>query len=184
MLPRLLESSAIISECGRFRYVLRRVWDRTKPILVVCMLNPSTADANKNDPTILQLIWFAKNWGYGGIHIVNLFALRTSKPQELLAHKDRQGPQNAEYLHAAMLIVKMAAQTPPAMLVAWGNGGDLDQRHEWFTHEATQVYGLTLICLGETQNCSPKHPMARGKHRIPRAMPPKVWINPKGFANV
>lgn len=149
---------------------LGRRWDFGKPVLVVCMLNPSTADHRKDDPTILALTHFARLWGYGGFVVVNLFALRTSKPAELLLREDCIGPENGFYIAQAL---RYAQETGP-LLAAWGNGGDLDDRAEWFCARA-RAYEVDLICLGTTKSWQPKHPMARGVHRIPRDQQPIVW---------
>lgn len=169
-----MEMSAIISDCGLYRTELRRVWNRDLPLLVVCMLNPSTADHRKNDPTILALIHFAKLWGYGGLLVVNLFSLRTSSPAEMMKASDAFGPNGAP-LEAAMAY---ARDNGGRLLAAWGNGGDHEDRAEWFSNRALQAYGLTLICLGTTHGWKPKHPLARGKHRIPRDQKPIVWRKP------
>lgn len=168
-----MEMSAVISECGLYRTELRRVWNRDLPLLVVCMLNPSTADHRKNDPTILALIHFAKLWGYGGLLIVNLFAYRSPSPKEMMAYCDPfGGRQNADAIASAMAY---AQDNGGRLLAAWGNGGDFEDRAEWFCNRALQVYRLTLICLGTTKDWKPKHPMARGKHRIPRDQQPINW---------
>lgn len=170
------KGTAVIAGPGDcYRYELRRVWDATKHLLVVCMLNPSTADHLKNDPTVLTLIHFAKLWGYGGLLIVNLFALRTSNPAELRLREDRIGRDNGDWLAAACAL---AAAQDRRLLVAWGNGGDLDDRAEWFCSRATRVYRLELICLGTTNTWKPKHPMARGTHRIPRYQMPITYRAP------
>lgn len=170
-----MEMSAVISECGFYRTELRRVWFQELPLLVVCMLNPSTADHRRDDPTILVLIHFAKLWGYGGILVVNLFALRTSSPAEMMRSSEPFGPGNAAAIAAAM---QYARDNGGRLLAAWGNGGDHHDRAEWFCNRALQVYGLTLICLGTTQGWKPKHPMARGKHRIARDQQPVIWRAP------
>lgn len=179
-----VEMSAVISDCGRYRTVLRRVWNRDLPLLVVCMLNPSTADHRKNDPTILTLIHFAKLWGYGGLMVVNLFSLRTPSPAEMMAAPDAFGPDNGPMLASAM---QYARDNGRRLLVAWGNHGDHEGRAEWFCSRALRVYGLTLICLGTTKGWKPKHPLARGKHRVPRDQQPLVYREPlraDGGANI
>lgn len=167
-----MEMSAVITgpdDC--YRTELRRVWNRDLPLLVVCMLNPSTADHRKNDPTILTLIHFARLWGYGGVLVVNLFAFRASEPAAMMKASDPFGP-NAATIEAAMAY---ARANRGRLLVAWGNDGAFEGRDEWFSNRALQVYGLTLICLGRTLSGHPKHPLARGKHRIPRDQQPVVW---------
>lgn len=162
---KLLHSSAVI--IGPFRYELQRVWDWDKPRLVVCMLNPSTADADVNDPTILALIHFATLWGYGGLHIVNDRAFRASRPEVMYAADEQYGPMNRTYLVKAC---GYAAATTGKALVAWGNA----DAGKTFVGIARRK-GLQLICLGTTQDGSPKHPMARGVHRIPRNQMPIEW---------
>ena len=74
--------SAEISKCGKYRYMLMRIWDLDLPKVCFVGLNPSTADAKEDDPTIRQLIEFAKSWNYGGFVIVNLFAMRATNPKD------------------------------------------------------------------------------------------------------
>ncbi len=158
-----------------YRYEARRIWDESQPLLVVSMLNPSRADDKRDDPTVLTLIHFARAWGYGGLLIVNLFALRTSKPSELLTREDPFGPDNWKYIVSAM---EYAQSNGGSLLVAWGNGGDLEDRAEWFCSRALSVYKLKLVCLGTTKSWKPKHPLARGHHRIPRDQKPIVYREP------
>lgn len=169
-----MEMSAVISECGSYRTELRRVWNRDLPLLVVCMLNPSTADHQKNDPTIVTLIHFAKLWGYGGLLIVNLFAFRASEPAAMMKASEPFGPNGATLASA----MDYARANGGRLLAAWGNHGDHHDRAEWFSNRALQIYRLTLICLGTTKGWKPKHPMARGKHRIPRDQQPVIWREP------
>jgi len=76
-------SGALLSDCGRFRYKLWRIFDETLPLLVFVMLNPSVADASVNDPTVLKCMGFAHRLGFGGIVVVNMFAYRATKPSDL-----------------------------------------------------------------------------------------------------
>lgn len=170
--PPFMLKHAVISDCLLYRYEARRIWDTTKPILVVCMLNPSRADASINDPTVLALIHFGKLWGYGGLLIVNLYAFRASKPQEMFAQGRKAfGPDNENYIKAA---IEYAAANGGKMLVAWGNDGHVGG---YYTYVAllAQEKKVDLVCLGKTNSGQPKHPMARGKHRIPRDRMPIIW---------
>ncbi|MDB5297796.1 MAG: hypothetical protein JWO31_3779 [Phycisphaerales bacterium] len=74
-------AAAVLSPCERYRYVLHRWWDESKPAVCWLMLNPSTADAATDDPTIRKCCGFARAWGAGGIAVVNLFALRATDPR-------------------------------------------------------------------------------------------------------
>lgn len=170
-----MRKSATLSTCGLFRYVLTRIWDGTLPILDVVMLNPSKADASIDDPTVLALIHFATLWGYGGIRIGNVHAFRASKPAALFAAaaegEDIDGPQNANILGFTLLEAKREDRP---VLVAWGNDGDRFGGAGRFAARAGEL-GVRLICLGTTQSGAPKHPMARGQHRIPRDQQPIPW---------
>lgn len=163
--------SAIISECGIYRYVLRRKWDDYFYDLPVCMLNPSTADDQKDDPTVRELIHFAKLWGYGGLHIVNLYAFRAASPADMMAAEDPIGPLNGHYLRDALDCARMF-DTP--MLAAWGDGGSFKARETWLCAKAAH-HGVDLVCLGITKANHPKHPMSRGRNRIPRDQQPIMW---------
>ncbi|MEJ1118850.1 DUF1643 domain-containing protein [Phyllobacterium sp. CCNWLW109] len=132
------------------------------------MLNPSTADSTANDPTILTLIHFAKVWGYGGLLVVNLRAFRTSKPSEMYAASDAEGPDNDDFIRAAL---RYAHETKKPALAAWGNASIPATS---FIREA-EIWGVDLICLGTTLGGQPKHPLARGHHRIPRDQMPVLW---------
>ena len=74
-----MKRSAKISSCGLYRYDLWRVWDSQKENVCFIGLNPSTADENKDDPTIRRCMAFAMAWGYGSLCMLNLFAFRATE---------------------------------------------------------------------------------------------------------
>ncbi|RFB95185.1 hypothetical protein B5K11_09510 [Rhizobium leguminosarum bv. trifolii] len=154
-----------------YRPELRRIWDNALPILTVCMLNPSRADHRKNDQTVLALIHFAKLWGYGGILIVNLFDFRSSSPKEMMAQAAPVSAENSGYIDGAFIL---ARHTNTPMLAAWGRDGSHMDRDAWLISRARH-HLVDLVCLGLTKDGYPKHPMARGAHRIPRDQQPILW---------
>ncbi|GCL64357.1 DUF1643 domain-containing protein [Pseudaquabacterium pictum] len=103
---------AIVSECKRFRYVLGRRWGAGQPLLFV-MLNPSTADDKKDDPTIRRCIAFAHAHGFPAFEVVNLFAFRTPKPAALKQAGWPVGPHNDTQ-------IAEAASNAAAICLAWG----------------------------------------------------------------
>lgn len=113
-------SSAVISDCEKYRYSLTRVWDDNKPRVLFIMLNPSTADAEKDDPTIRRCIGFAKDWGYGGIYVVNLFSRRATNPKDLLNAPFVVGVENEKWFRRMSALAHL-------VVCAWGNSAIVDK---------------------------------------------------------
>lgn len=143
---------ALISDCGNYRYTLTRIWDRSLPVLVFSMLNPSKANALINDPTIVRCIDFAKRWGYGGIVVVNLFAWRATDPTELTRCADPIGPDNDRHL--------FAVTEGRDVIAAWGASVPKYWRHRPAA-VTTQLRerGVALHHLGLTKDGHPRHPL-------------------------
>ena len=93
-MQQLTEAGALLSSCGTYRYRLWRYWHTEREPLIFIMLNPSTADAMQDDPTIRKCIGFAKRLGFGGIEVVNLFAYRATDPRDLRANGYQVGPDD------------------------------------------------------------------------------------------
>lgn len=140
--------SAVLSECGRYRYELTRTWgDRNRRVCWI-MLNPSTADANVDDATIRKCIGFSQRWGYGGLDVVNLFALRSTDPKELVRSTiDPVGPHNDRYIRDT---VKRCQKT----VAAWGTWGVLGGRGA----AVSSLVPGRLFTLGFTRDMYPRHP--------------------------
>lgn len=152
-------SSAVISECGRYRYELTRRWG-PGPLLEFIMLNPSTADASVDDPTIRRCIAFAKRWGYGGIVVRNLYAYRATHPEELVNVDDPIGPENRDYLSRTEADCTIVAWGADPAAVGWWNGYP-------FAWQRTVIQRPALFCLGANSNGSPKHPLYVSADRTP-----------------
>jgi hypothetical protein len=114
------------------------------------MLNPSTADESADDPTIRRCIGFARGWGYGGLEVVNLFALRATDPRELRRSSDPIGLSNDAYL-------RDAAARAGAMVIAWGAHGVFRSRGA----AALELLSprARLLALGWTNGGEPRHPL-------------------------
>lgn len=143
--------AAVISEDGLYRYELKRRWsDHGTQALCWVMLNPSTADGTRDDPTIRRVIGFSKLWGWSGIVVVNLFALRATDPRRLLTHPDPVGPENDE--RGGFWIRHLPT------IVAWGASTMARQRVAWIREQAERSQ-YPLRCLGTTRDGSPRHPL-------------------------
>jgi hypothetical protein len=146
-----MQRDALISECGLYRYRLSRTWGDERPACFI-MLNPSTADATQDDPTIRRCIGFARAWGCGGIVVVNLFALRATDPRELYKHESPIGPENDSHIRAAVI------ECDP-VVCAWGVCGTFRRRDE---EVAALIRSSGLPwgkCLGVTRDGHPRHPL-------------------------
>ena len=162
---------ALFNEGRTHRYLLEQRWREGDP-LTWLMLNPSTADAFADDPTIRRCARFARREGYAGIRVVNLFALRATDPRELQAHPDPVGPCNDRMLREAT--------SGSAVVAAWGAGGKLGDRGRVVAAHLAAA-GVAVVCLGVTKDGYPVHPLARGRSRVPDAAPFAPWIPPRSF---
>lgn len=147
-------ADALFSPCNRYRYRLTRRWNAGRPIAAFVMLNPSTADASEDDPTIRCCIRLAEREGFGGIRVVNLFAYRTPDRKELASVPDPVGPANDRHIRAAV-------RAADACILAWGG---------WLPDpvRANRVLALLktaktpLKCIemiGPAGNRQPRHPL-------------------------
>ena len=140
-------SGAEFSECRAWRYVLWRRWDRQLDQAMFIGLNPSTADEREDDPTIRRCIRFAKDWGYGGLLMMNAFAFRATDPKNMKAAKDPIGPRNDEAL-------KFRQSQVGLIVAAWG--AHCSPQRE---REVCEIIGRPIHCLGKTKDGRPKHPL-------------------------
>lgn len=148
-LANIIRRSANFSECWTYRYTLDRYWDDDLPQLLFVLLNPSTADAIKDDPTNRRGMGFARRWGFGSCIFVNLFAFRATKPADLKKADDPIGPFNDAYL-------VLEAETADRIVLAWGAHGGWRNRDQ----EVLKLLdGHKLYCLGQTKDGHPKHPL-------------------------
>lgn len=158
--------SALLSSCGQYRYLLHRQADLLagKPPAAFLMLNPSTADAETDDPTIRRCRGFAKAWGTQGIVVANLYALRATNPDALWQHEDPVGPDNDDHL-------RQLATEHGDIICAWGAGAKRE-RVEPVARMLINA-GARLWCLGTTGTGAPRHPLyVRG------SQPLQAWIAP------
>lgn len=131
------------------RYALWRTWDKSKEIAMFIGLNPSTADEVKNDPTVSRCINYAKQWGFGGMIMSNIFAYRATDPKVMKNAEDPVGPENDQWL------LKSAKEVSLIMAV-WGNHGEFLGRGKAVL---SLFDGIELHCLTMNKTGHPKHPL-------------------------
>ncbi len=143
-----LTGSAVFSDCRAYRYTLARKLSENAGVCVFCMLNPSTADAMKNDPTVRRCVGYAQQWGFGTLAVVNIFALRSTDPKALYDHADPVGPDNDWYL-------SRAAEAADLFVCAWGTHGR--ERGKFVIDMLRDK--ARLMCLTRNKDGSPGHPL-------------------------
>lgn len=145
--------TAIISPCEKYRYVLTREIPQlvrwVKPCLFI-MLNPSTADHRYDDPTIKKCLYFAERELCTSLTVVNLFAYRSTNPDDLLKVTKPVGDENVKYLNQQIDKHELGL-----IIAAWGNH-KMAQRAELLPVGDTTP---NMWCLGKNKNGSPKHPL-------------------------
>lgn len=143
----LSSSSATFSPCRMYRYELWRTWG-DRPSCVFIGLNPSTADETEDDPTIRKCIGYARNWGYGSLCMVNLFAFRATQPKDMLRAHDPIGPAND-------ITLRRVCEAAGLVVAAWGRHGG----HLLRDKSVMSQISVPICCLKQNQNGSPAHPL-------------------------
>jgi hypothetical protein len=148
---------AHLSDCGTYRYQLKRFWGNPYhgALLPFVMLNPSTADAEIDDPTIRRCMGFARREGAAGIVVANLFAYRSTSPSALKECSDPFGPGNRQNLEE---VARFAFVGKSPVVCAWGAGGSI-HGGDRSGIEILQQAGARLVCLGKTKDGHPRHPL-------------------------
>lgn len=161
-----MKRSAIISPDGHYRFWLERRW-APGPNVCWIMLNPSTADASIDDPTIRRCIALTKREGYGAMVVVNLFAWRATKPSELATIADPIGGAN----HSILIDEALSAAL---VIAAWG-AHPMARNVASATRGALRDEGIKLYRLGSlTKGGCPRHPLDRSG-QLRSDTPLEVW---------
>ncbi len=170
--PMGVVSGAEISSCGKYRYNLWRKIGNGEKKCVFIMLNPSTADALLDDPTIRRCIAYAKAWGCAKVTVVNLFAYRATDPKELRKTPDPIGPDNlekmGEAIDSAIFWENTGMSTDRGIVVcAWGAHGTYLGR-DYTVLRWMREKGVTPLALKLTKDGQPCHPLYLKKDLVPK----------------
>jgi hypothetical protein len=160
--------TATFSPCGRYRYRLERRLG-AGPCVAVIMVNPSAADAARDDPTIRRVVQFGRREGWGRIVVVNLFALIASRITALAEAAEVAGPDNLHHLG-------MAIGEADSCVVAWGRLTKIPAHLRGAWREVQRLAsetGKPLHCWGITKDGDPRHPLF-----LPRDTVLRVWQPP------
>ena len=153
----ILSSDAKFSIDQKYRYSLSRVWNPNLPKAVVIGLNPSTATAEQDDPTIRRCIEFSHREGCGSFMMLNIFAYRSTDPHGLELCKEPIGEENDNYLISTCRDAKL-------IIAAWGSHGKFRNRglKVRFLFEKN-LPDKRLLCFGKNKDGEPVHPLYQPK---------------------
>lgn len=189
----IARQALVIDGC---RYWLKRAWGGGGNVCWV-MCNPSTADDAKDDPTMLRVMEFSAAWGFGSCTVINPIPLISSTPAAAIAWAKRAQkismcldhiePERRQwFLNICHSVEQM--NTASAHVAAWGNNMPEEIWRAWMQDVAEATDGgrdggmddgdpppIEWLCLGTTNSGAPKHPLARGKHRVPAGAKPVRW---------
>lgn len=146
---QIVQRRAGFSRCKSYRYWLSREFIQGSGHCVFIGLNPSTGDADSDDPTIRRCMGFAADWGYRHLSVVNLFAYRTPSPAVLKSSENPEGAGNRAALRKSL-------RNADCIIAAWGS-------HGTYQNQATKLAQIwaeyPLQCFGQTKNSQPVHPL-------------------------
>lgn len=168
-LPPSWQVNAVFGGPGNcWRYNLTHVWDNRKPLALAGMMNPSGADKQFGDSTVMKTSRIFMRLGYGGQIIVNACALRGVMPKMLLQVEDPVGPDN-------LATIAHLARFARLIVVAHGNLPGGLQKHADAMVATLRATGKPLHVFGLSQSGVPKHPLARGRNLVPENVVPQLW---------
>jgi len=146
------------SNCRKYRYTLKHVWDEELETVVFIGLNPSTADENQLDPTLRRIRGFSSDWGYGSFIMLNAFAFRATDPKDMKKADDPIGPENDNF-------IRFVCSSHNLVIACWGTHGEFMNR--WKT--VLDMAGETK-CLKITKSGQPSHPLY-----LKKTLKPIIW---------
>ena len=148
-----IKSQAVFSQCGRYRQLLVRTWDSSAPPVLFIGMNPSTADAYVDDPTVRRECNFARDWGFGSLVKTNVMDYRATCPGDLLV------PGVAAQTEANLEEIQRWVHHCPTVVVAWGRIPSSLQHCVTLVKNILQKSLVHPQCLGRNLDRSPRHPL-------------------------
>lgn len=193
----IIISEAVITPDNRHRYSLTRIWDKDKPMIMFIGLNPSRANAIKNDPTITRCINYAQRWryeettfeelmqngegykGYGGMCFANIYSFRTPYVKGPMHPKDieegwRPLIENLDvaYNGATDGYLRHMINESKTVVCCWGAWNFISDRVMQVLEMIPEPY-----CFGTNADGSPKHPLY-----LPKTATLERWEIKKGLS--
>lgn len=148
-------NSAVLSECGNFRYRLERDVQDDGIVFAFFGVNPSTADALKDDATVRKWRGFTKRNGGRKFIVGNLFAYRATDPKGLLLPADCIGPLQQQHISEII-------EGADVLVPCWGNLSKMPKQLRRTAGEMMSqllAAGKPVLHFGKTKSGDPMHPL-------------------------
>jgi hypothetical protein len=147
------DRSAVLSDCGKYRYVLTRRVGVGQGTATFILLNPSMADATTDDPTVRRCAGFSRLWGCGRLAVLNLFAVRATDPRRMTVASDPIGPENKAWIEKTL-----TERGDGPVVCGWGvHGAHMEQ--DLTVLGWLDDLEVVPVALGVTKDGHPKHPL-------------------------
>ena len=151
-------SSAIISDCGLYRYRLEREVQQEGKVFAFFGINPSTADATLDDATVRKWRGFTLRNGGRRFIVGNAFAYRSTNPKALYHVEDPVGPKNLEHL-------KSIIAEADVLVPCWGGLSKVLKCQQGRLRQVLYMLlasGKPVLHFGVTSCGQPMHPLMLG----------------------
>lgn len=168
-----MEMFADISTCGQYRWSLERIWEERLPRATWVMLNPSTANAFEDDPTIRRCVNFSRRIGCGSLIVVNLFPYRATSPADCRFWMDDH-PDYHKMMGINAAIIQQRAVSSKYIIAGWGAAQWI---HDGVEDRTLSLFNDDVYCFGVTKAGAPKHPLY-----LPSAAPLMLYRQGRGDA--
>jgi hypothetical protein len=146
-----MQRSAVFSDCGRFRHILRRSWDVSRPSVGYICLNPSIAGSDIDDPSVMRMVGFADRLGFGGFSLANLYDFIATDPKDLKRGGFQRSPEADEW-------IRRVVQETTEVICAWGaHARGLSRPDEVMA--LLRGLGVRPKALALTADGIPRHPL-------------------------
>lgn len=162
-----MKGSALFSSCGRWRWWLLRQWDESLPMAAIIGMNPSTADAFTDDPTVVREIEHLRRWGYGGLLKLNVYAYKATLQRDLWAARKRGVDIIGQENTADHIVHRLQEWDARKVLAAWGR---LKTDRGVLLAASLKMRDVKLDCFRRNTDGSPAHPLY-----LPYDLTPQPW---------
>lgn len=162
-------NSAVLSDCGLFRFRLEREVQTDGKVFAFFGINPSTADATLDDATVRKWRGFTLRNGGRRFIVGNVFCYRATDPRDVGFSNDMRTyingrPTPSKHLENIEHIMQIIADAD-VLVPCWGRTGKITRDIRYCIAELLELLhasGKPVLHFGLTKCGSPGHPLMLG----------------------